>query len=236
MRLLALVLLLAGTAATVAAQPVLWAWERTEALQDLPPGYGVAAVVGFIRLRGETMVARGRRFALALPPIRSQPAGVVHIEIDQSEPLVWTPALQAQVIAAALSFAEGYRSVQIDMEVRRSQRPALLSVLQGVRDGLPPGTVLSMTALAAWCETEHWLAAAPVDEVVPMLFRMGRQGGRLRDKLAAGGDFTEPRCRTALGISLDAPVSIPPGRRIYVFNPRSWDAAALSALASKELR
>ena len=236
MRTFALVLLLLSRSVAALAQPVLWAWEREEALADVPSTYRVAAVVGVIRLHGGGMTARGRRFPLALGADPAQPTGVIHIEIDPAIPLRWTETLRAQVIEAALSYAAGYRSVQIDMEVRQSQRGALLDVLRGVRAGLPADTTLSMTALASWCDTERWLATAPVDEIVPMLFRMGRQGGRLRAKLEAGGDFGDPRCRTALGISLDAPVAFPPGRRVYVFNPRAWTAASLADLASKDLR
>lgn len=220
-----------STGAVAHADRVVWAWERPETLDALPADIGVAAVVGFIRLHGNTIVvARGRRFPLVVRADRPQPIGVVHIEVDQSEPLDWTNTLRAQVIGAALTFASGYRAVQIDMEVRRSQRGALLDVLVGVRAGLTPQTSLSMTALASWCETEHWLASAPVDEIVPMLFRMGRDGGRLRNKLAAGGDFNEPSCRSAVGISVDSPIAVPADRRVYIFNPLSWDAAALSAL------
>ena len=229
------VLVWVGLSGVAAAEPVVWAWERSEALGELPASYGIAVVVGVIRLSGEGMVARGRRFPLRAGA-DAAPIGVVHIEIDRSAALDWTDRLRAQVVEAALSYASGYRMVQIDMEVRRSEREALLDVLRGVRAGLAPGTVLSMTALASWCESERWLEQAPVDEIVPMLFRMGRQGGRLREKLAAGGDFGEPRCRTAVGISLDAPVTVPPGRRIYVFNPRAWDAAAVAALESRDLR
>jgi hypothetical protein len=226
-----IVLALTGARAVARTDKVVWAWERPETLGALPADIGVAAVVGFIRLRGDMIVvARGRRFPLFVEGARPQPIGVIHIEIDQSAPLGWTATLRAQVISAALSFAPGYRAVQIDMEVRQSQRDALLDVLGGVRTGLPPGTSLSMTALASWCETEHWLADAPVDEIVPMLFRMGRTGQRLRDKLAAGGDFNEPRCRTALGISVDSPIVIPADRKVYIFNPRPWDAASLAAL------
>lgn len=225
-------ILAASNAALGQTTRVVWAWERPEALDTLPPDIGIAAVVGFIRLRGDTIVvARGRRFPLMVEAGRPAPIGVVHIEIDQTEPLQWTDRLRTQVIGAALSYASGYRAVQIDMEVRRSQRGALLDVLAGMRVGLGRQTSLSMTALASWCETEHWLADAPVDEIVPMLFRMGRKASRLRDKLAAGGDFNEPRCRSAVGVSIDSPISIPSGRRIYIFNPRPWDAAALSALA-----
>ena len=234
MKAIMVVLLLLGCRLPARGETVLWAWERPEQFAAIPPAYGVAAVVGFIHLRGGTVSLRGRRFPLMLDPARPQPTGVVHVEIDPAETLQWSPALRAQVVGAVLAFARPYRSVQLDMEARTSQRGALLDVLRGVRDGLPAGAVLSMTALASWCE-EHWLAAAPVDEIVPMLFRMGGDGYRLRGKLATGGDFNEPRCRAALGIATDTPVAVPPGRRVYVFNPRSWDAAALAALAGKEL-
>ena len=228
-----LIALLLSACPAARAETVLWAWERPEALAAIPASYGVAVVIGSIHLRGGALSVRGRRFPLALDADRPQPTGVVHIEVDPAQPLEWTPELRGQVVGAALAFARPYRSVQLDMEVRASQREALLDVLRGMRDGLPPGTVLSMTALASWCE-ERWLAAAPVDEIVPMLFRMGPGGARLRGKLGSGGDFNEPRCRTALGIAMDAPFAVPPGRRTYVFNPRSWDAAALAALAGKE--
>ena len=234
---LASTLLLGGTAAAPHPAPVLWAWERAEVLDAIPPAFGVAAVVGFIRLEGGTLaVARGRRFPLTLRNGAPPPMGVVHIEIDQTRPLLWSDALRAQVVGAALAFMRPYAAVQVDMEVRDSQRGALLDVLRGVRAGRPAGTTLSMTALASWCDTERWLEAAPVDEIVPMLFRMGPGGVGLRSKLADGGDFGEPRCRMALGIATDAPVTIPQGRRVYVFNPRPWDAAALAVVQQRDFQ
>ena len=210
---------------------IVWAWERPEILDMLPSDVGIAAVTGFLRLRGDAIVVRrGRRFPLVAAPGRPPPIAMVHIEVDQNRPLDWSPALAGQVVGAALAFARGAAQVQVDMEVRTSQRGALLDVLRGVRAGLPAGATLSMTALASWCENETWLDAAPVGEIVPMLFRMGPRGDRLRGKLAAGGDFSDPRCRDALGIVTDTPAVVPPGRRVYVFNPRPWDAAAIAAL------
>ena len=52
-----------GSAATAQADTVLWAWERPDVLRDLPPSFGVAVVVGFVRLQGAKIaVARERRF------------------------------------------------------------------------------------------------------------------------------------------------------------------------------
>lgn len=224
---------LLAAAPPLRAQPstIVWAWERPEVLDTLPADMGIAAVTGFIRLRGDAIVIRrGRRFPLIIAPGRPAPIAVVHIEVDQSRALDWTPALSAQVVADALSFSHGAAAVQVDMEVRSSQHTALLDVLRGVRAGLAPGTTLSMTALASWCEDETWLDGAPVDEIVPMLFRMGSGGLRLRAKLASGGDFARPRCRIAVGIATDTPSVVPQGRRRYIFNPRPWNSAAIAAL------
>lgn len=229
--ILATIALLGTMPAAAQTDRVVWAWERTEALETLPADIGIAAVTGFIRLRaGAIAEQRGRRFPLLTAPGRPAPIATVHIEIDQNQPLLWSVALAEQVVAAAIATTRGASQVQIDMEVRQSQRGALLDVLRGVRAGLAPGTTLSMTALASWCDTEHWLDDAPVDEIVPMLFRMGRAAGRLRARLMAGGDFAQARCRTAVGISLDSPIPVPTGRRVYIFNPRPWNAATIAAL------
>jgi hypothetical protein len=114
--------------------------------------------------------------------------------------------------------------VQIDFEVRASERQALLDVVGDVRRALPPSESLSMTALASWCESENWAAAAGADEIAPMLFRMGPWGQAIRARLAFGEDFGEPACRRALAVSVDSPLARAPwsGRRIYLFDPRSW--------------
>lgn len=205
---------------------VLWAWERPEDLRFAGSEAEVAVQTGFVEISGNGFQSRGRRFALkaARPPATA----LVHVQIDHRRPLEWTPLLRARVGAAVLHHARAVPAdrVQVDFEVRASERAVLLELLRDVRRGLPRGTHLSMTALASWCDTETWLEAAPVDEIVPMLFRMDRGGEPLKKRLAAGGDFRNPRCRAALGIATDSPiVRAPPGRRVYLFNPRSWTEA-----------
>jgi len=205
--------------------PILWAWERPEDLR-FAPNTEVAVHAAFIEIIGDRFGARGRRHPLlsAHPPSTA----VIHIQIDHREPLAWSPELRARVSGAALSYALAAKTprVQIDFEVRQSERQILLDVLGDVRRGLPKGVVLSMTAIASWCVTEDWLKDAPVDEIVPMLFRMGESGKTIEKSLAKGRDFSNPRCRTALAISTDSPIlRAPPGRRVYLFNPRSWTLA-----------
>eukprot|EP01040_Poterioochromonas_malhamensis_P022040 gene22040-26718_t len=115
------------------------------------------------------------------------------------------------------------RRVQIDFEVKASERQILRDVVTDVRAALPPDTQLSMTALASWCAHETWFEDLPIDEIAPMLFRMGPGGEQIRSDLARGGDFSSTRCRSALAVSMDAPIlRAPVGRRIYLFSPRSW--------------
>ena len=186
----------------------------------------IAAQTGFVALAGDRVVARGRRFPLLVGAARVTTA-VVHVQIDHREPLRWTPESRAHAVAAVLDYARAVPAarVQIDFEVRRSERNVLLDLLRDVRAALPAGTRLAITALASWCDTEDWLGAAPVDEVAPMLFRMGPAGAPLKARLAGGGDFGDPRCRKALAVSTDAPIERgPTGRRVYLFSPKSWTA------------
>lgn len=222
-------LLLAGScrpAPPVPSPLILWAWERPEDLRFAGGAAEIAVQTGFVELAGDGLQARGRRFPLksAMPPSTA----LVHVQIDHQRPLLWTTLLRARTSAAILHYAAAIpaRRVQLDFEVRASERAVLLDMLADLRRGLPRETLLSMTALASWCDNEGWLERAPVDEIVPMLFRMTAGGEALRKRLAAGGDFRNPRCRAALGVAIDSPIArAPPGRRVYLFNPRSWTAA-----------
>jgi hypothetical protein len=205
---------------------ILWAWERPEDLRFAPDAE-VALQVGFVEIAGDNVRARGRRFPLTA--VRPPETLLVHVQIDHGRPLAWTPALRARVAAAVRHYASAMPAgrVQLDFEVRESERPVLLDVLRDLRRALPSGTLLSMTALASWCMYEDWLSDAPVDEIVPMLFRMQKGGEAIAKTLAEGGDFRHPRCRAALAISTDSPIlRAPPGRRVYLFNPRSWTSDA----------
>lgn len=228
MRALSLLLLLVLAGSCRPAPPVpspliLWAWERPEDLRFAGAEAEVAVQTGFIEIKGDGFLARGRRFPLKVdtPP----GTALVHVQIDPERKVEWTPRLRARVAAAVVHYARAIPAarVQVDFEVLASERAILLDVLGDVRASLPKSTILSMTALASWCDTESWIGKAPVDEIVPMLFRMGDGGERLKKRLADGSDFRNPRCRAALGVSTDsAIVRAPPGRRVYMFSPRSW--------------
>ncbi|WP_010546364.1 hypothetical protein [Sphingomonas elodea] len=212
---------------------VVWAWERPEDLRFLPEDAEIAVQTGFVELAGDNFLARGRHSPLRTdkPPTTA----VVHVQIDDRRPLRWTPALRARVGTAVLHLARVVPSprVQIDFEVRQSQRQVLIDLLHDVRAGLPATISLSMTAIASWCQ-EDWLGALPVDEIVPMLFRMGRGGAAIRARIERGGDWAEPACRNALALSADSPIArIPQGRRIYLFAPQSWTPSTFDAVRKR---
>lgn len=214
-----------GSAPMASAPPmIVWAWERPEDLRFLPANVEIAVQSGFIELRGDDIITRPRRFPL-LARTSQVTTTVVHLQIDHREPLNWTRQLRARTSAAVVRLAQSadVRRVQIDFEVRTSERRALQEVLTDVRAMLPAQTELGMTALASWCATENWTDDLPVDEIAPMLFRMGPVGATIRSHLASGMDFPSVKCRKAMAVSVDAPITrAPTDRRIYLFSPRPW--------------
>ena len=86
-----------------------------------------------------------------------------------------------------------------------------------------------MTALASWCAGDAWIDELPVDEAVPMLFRMGPASAMLRQEWERRAPA--PACRDAVGLSLDEPSpAVPRGVRTYMFNPDAWSDATVAAV------
>lgn len=206
-------------------QIMLWAWERRENLDFINPReMGVAFLAGTLYLRGERVAVRPR-----LQPLRV-PAGtilmaVVRIETDRVEPLQLSADQQKQVVAAItkLTRIPKVTALQIDFDAKASERPFYRGLLSDLRHQFPAPFGLSMTALASWCIHDNWLADLPVDEAVPMLFRMGADHLQVLLHLRAGRDFSSALCRHSLGIATDEPLpQLPAGRRVYLFHPRPW--------------
>jgi hypothetical protein len=106
--------------------------------------------------------------------------------------------------------------------------------LSELRAQIPANIPFSITALASWCTADSWLAGLPVDEAVPMAFRMGADEPSIRSFLGSGKDWQEPLCRRSYGFSIDEPFEkkLIPGRRIYLFNDRAWKKDDLSVIES----
>ncbi len=209
----------------------LWAWDRTEDLRGLPPTIGVAYFAVQFEADGRTLAPTWRR-----PPLRvdagSPLTAVLHIEpfrpgrapmLDDAAAMRWSDAL------AEAARHVGVRRVQVDFEARASQLAFYRRVLDGLRARLAPGTFLSVTALASWCGDPAMVAALPVDEIVPMYFRMGaRERGLWRQRSQRSGRLP-PVCRQAAGLSIDEPrEAVAP--TVYLFSPRPWQPAEFEDL------
>ncbi len=203
---------------------MLWSWDRSEDLSFLPADTGVAQVVESVELRGEHVRVRPWRARLTMPADAAF-LPVVHVDALSA----WAPALneaQARFLVEAVVRAarhSGSRAVQVDFEALPSQRTFYLRVLREVRRALPQ-TYLSVTALASWCLADRWLDAAPVDEVVAMAFRLGRDEAHYRGLIARSATWLAPEC-TSTGVAADEPVlALPAHRRLYAFSPVPWSA------------
>jgi hypothetical protein len=137
---------------------------------------------------------------------------------------------------ARLAEIPGVSAVQVDFDATVSQRTFYSAMLRELRRRLPTEMPLSITALASWCYGDTWIDSLPIDEAVPMLFRMGVDDRNIRSMLAAEEDFHSPVCGGSLGFSTDEPIpvisrAVFSGRRIYWFHPRAWTAAAFHGAA-----
>ena len=142
----------------------------------------------------------------------------------------------AQVVHALSGVAaRAGQRLQVDFEATASQRPFYRALLDDLRSALGPRAGISITALASWCLGDRWLAGLPVDEVVPMLYRLGPRRAEVEEALGRGSGFPAPECRAAIGLSVDEPGRLdaalePAPRRRYLFSDRAWSAASLRAL------
>lgn len=214
---------------------VLWAWERREDLRFLgSQPVGVAFLAGSIDLDQRPIV---------LP--RSQPlqvaagaavTSVVRLQITPTTPVTFDGNYRNQVAKGILHLANPVpiAALQIDFDAVSSQREFYRQLLQDVRRQLPASIQLSITALGSWCTGDDWLRGLPIDEAVPMMFRMGPDRSAIERAVASDGDFREPLCRSSVGVSTDEPwPSISRGKRVYVFRPRAWDEPSFSQVKAR---
>jgi hypothetical protein len=218
---------------------ILWAWERPEDLQFLDPQrFAVAFLAQTLTLKNGDVVYSPRHQPLRLPP-NTKLIAVTRIEsqkITHERPGL-TDQQQQQLIERVKKTLElpNVTAVQIDFDAVTSERTFYRELLEGLRKELPDAVPLSMTALASFCVGDRWLSDLPVDEAVPMVFRMGSDSDRIKNFLTSGSDFNDGVCRRSYGVALDEPVStsFDKQRRVYVFNSRPWMQSDLATLQER---
>jgi len=213
----------------------LWAWERPEKLTFLQcDNTDVAFLAGSIDLNLEPILRP--RFQPLRVSDRTSLIAVVRLELTLRTPAVFTDQYRDTVVRQILHAADlpRVRGLQIDFDATRSQRSFYRALLQDLRGRWAADKSLSITALGSWCLADDWISDLPIDEAVPMLFRMGVDGTNIVYALQSGSDFHEPLCRSSIGVSMDEPWPEPLlSRHVYVFNPRSWDFATFAQVRRK---
>jgi hypothetical protein len=207
---------------------VLWAWERPEDLRQLGAGVGVAFLAQTVTISGGHVTVHPR-----LQPLRVQAANpliaVTRIETGRFEPVGLTRDATDEIasLIARTATLPRVRGAQIDFDATLSERDFYRALIHQVRASLNPAAALSITALASWCRGDDWLEGLPIDEAVPMLFRMGPVHAPFQ-RLASSPSRASAACRSTVGTSLDEPLAASVrGRRVYVFNAKPWTQATL---------
>ena len=217
--------------AALDARGVAWVWPASNGpTAGRAPGYREAAVLlETLVIRADGVERMPRMQPLALPSgVKLLP--VLHVEAAADAPDALSDA-QAQAIVAAFvrhadDAANGAGMLQLDFEAPHRERRSYQALVARLKAALPPRVRLSVTALAHWCIESDWLDRLPVDEVVPMLYRLGPQAARWREHWLGDGAGLARRCRgPALGFATDDP---PPASllartpRPYWFDESAW--------------
>jgi hypothetical protein len=225
-----------STAMSGVPKKMLWAWERPEDLRFLnSKEYGAAFLAQTITVSGSDVNIAFRRQPLEVNPDTFLMA-VTRIETDKNSKPILALEQKEKIAKAVLRTMQlkNVSAVQIDFDVTVSERGFYRGLLSELRTQIPANIPFSITALASWCTADSWLAGLPVDEAVPMAFRMGADDASIRSFLGSGKDWQEPLCRRSYGFSIDEPFEkkLVSGRRIYFFNDRAWKKDDLNVIES----
>jgi len=207
----------------------LWAWERREDMRDVDPHrYAIAYLDQTLSIE-LTVHSQPRRnpVAFSASAVRMP---VVRIEAGRNA--VLNDFNRGQAVDAILTRARepGIAALQLDFDATQSQRAFYRSLLVDLRQRMPADLPLSITALASWCSWDGWLHGLPIDEAVPMFFRMEPDRRRAASSLE---DFQirEPLCQGSIGVSTtERWPSERVGKRMYVFSDRGWQVDRLEAV------
>ncbi len=209
-------------------QTTLWAWERSEDLRQIDPATTAIAYLDqtiqlgqAIQLDSAEVRSQPRLHPLAYPT-GTQRIAVVRIEIRPGTPL--SPHSEEQTVALLLRSANlpSLAAFQVDFDATLSQRAFYRAVLNQLRRQMTAQLPLSITALASWCSYDDWLANLPIDEAVPMLFRMEPERRRASPS-TPDLQIREPLCQNSLGLSTREPwPDNITGKRLYIFPDQGW--------------
>ena len=217
---------------------ILWAWERNENLRFIDTGkFGVAYLSQTIFLTGEDVILRPRRQPLKVKP-ETYLIAVTRIETNPiSLKLNDKQLTQTADLIIKSSERKELAGIQIDFDVKVSERNFYRRLLSIVRNKLPDDKKLSITSLASFCTEDKWFKDLPVDEAIPMLFDLGIDKNKIIADLQKGKDFSEKLCQKSYGFAVYEPydqIDFDKNRKRYFFNSRAWTISDLKEIDSWE--
>jgi len=215
---------------------MLWAWESPQDLRFLDKRVGVAFLSGELHFSDGSAIWKPRRNPLWVNP---ETYLIAVIRIESAERLPLTKVQQGAFLQQCINLTRlpRVRGIQVDFDARYSERAWYRDSLRELRAALPPKMPLSITALASWCWEDPWIRDLPVDEAIPMMFRMGSATPEFQHRLENGASFAMPIAQQSLGLSTDEPMPrMPPRRRIYIFHPGPWTIQQWTAFRAQQHR
>jgi len=199
----------------------LWAWERREDLRAVDPQRYAIAYLDQTLTIDLTVQSQPRRDPVVFS---AQATRIPVVRIETTRQALLNRETQHDVVTQIMRTVRepGIAALQIDFDATRSQRPFYRSLLVELRQRMPPELPLSITALASWCSWDRWIHDLPVDEAVPMMFRMEPDRGRAAQD-SADFEIREPLCEDSVGVSTTEPWPHNiEGKRIYIFADDGW--------------
>ena len=186
-----------------------------------PQQAGIAFHAASLHIAGRTDVYPTlRQPALRTPPgIYEMP--VIRIEFLPDTSFSETQRDLTARMVVELAQVTRARAIQVDFDAPRRALPFYRELMQQVRARLGRDVWISMTALVSWCGDDSWLTGMDVDEIVPMMFRMGTTSAAV----------SHARCRGSVGVSTqESVVPVDPAQRVYLFpDHQRWSPVTLAA-------
>lgn len=212
----------------------LWAWERPENLLFIDnKNIGVAFYAGTITFSDSKISFKPRLQPLAVGSEISKIA-VIRIENRGKGSQLNNDQLSKAVDLIVKTCSQNkIAGCQIDFDAKSSEINFYKKLIFKTRDNLSKSMPLSITALVSWCHLGSWLEDLPIDEAVPMFFRLGIDEYVIRNDLVGESFLKAKICQKSIGVSVDEPLpqsEYLKNRKIYIFNPDSWTIEGFSSI------
>lgn len=207
---------------------VIWVWERPENLYFMEDeNVSFSYLAGTITKTDKGLIPYFRQQPLRIPN-NSKTMAVVRIEhrVENKSFSESDRKIITKFIVESCTQLEKNGSCQIDFDATKSQLDFYKKLLTDVRLALPKKMKLSITSLLSWCTTKNaWFDNSPINEVVPMFFRLGTNSNEYWDKIKDNKLELNSACKKSIGISTDEnlPKKYLKNKTIYIFNNEYWN-------------